>query len=135
MTLTSLLMVGVTYGAMTVLERVEGSLLSLNGQNTNAAVSSLLKRGEGVLSQHARLITRDKALAGAVVNQDTAAIDEALTTTFNRISARGDVTDLQIYSASGTFFMPKPPAHGPRQGAWCRPWCNRASTVADGPLT
>ncbi|CUH76524.1 Serine chemoreceptor protein [Tritonibacter multivorans] len=104
---TVLLMVGVGFGAMTVLERVEGSMLSLNAQNTNAAASSLLKRGEGVLSQHARLITRNKALTEAVLNENTAALDEALASTFNRISARGDVTDLQVYSASGDLLYAK----------------------------
>ena len=104
---TILLMVGVGFGAMTVLERVEGSMLSLNAQNTNAAASSLLKRGEGVLSQHARLITRNKALSEAVLNADDAALEDALASTFNRISARGDVTDLQIYSATGELLYAK----------------------------
>lgn len=102
-----LLVAGMVSGGMVVLQRVESAMLELNAQNTHAATESLLQQGEGVLSQHARLITRNKSLSEAVATADTKALDDALSSTFNRISARRDVTDLAIYASNGQVLISK----------------------------
>lgn len=98
---TMLLAMGAGYSGMTILERVENSLLSLNARNATAAASSVLRSSEGQLSLHARSIGRDRNAIKALVEGDAATVKESVTPTFNRISAKGELTDLIIYDAKG----------------------------------
>lgn len=98
---TLLLAVGAGYSGMTILERVQNGLLSLNARNATAAASSVLHSSEGQLSLHARSIGRDRTAIKALVEGDVATVQESLTPTFNRISAKGEMTDLIVYDANG----------------------------------
>ncbi|MBO9475476.1 methyl-accepting chemotaxis protein [Shimia sp. R10_1] len=98
---TILLTVGAGYSGLTILQKVENGLLSLNARNATAAASSVLQSSEGQLSLHARTIGRDRAAITALIEKDTAKLKESLLSTFNRISAKGEMTDLIIYDAAG----------------------------------
>lgn len=98
---TMLLTVGAGYSGLTIFHKVENGLLSLNAHNATAAASSVLQSSEGQLSLHARTIGRDRTAIAALVDKDTANLKESMHSTFNRISAKGEMTDLIIYDASG----------------------------------
>lgn len=98
---TVLLALGATYNGMVIIERIEKTMLSLNANNASATAYSVVKQSEGPLSMHARTVGRDRAATKAIQERDLETLRENMVSTFNRISAKGDVSDLFIYDASG----------------------------------
>ncbi len=98
---TVLLALGATYNGMVIMERVEKTMLSLNADNASATASSVVKQSEGPLSMHARTVGRDRAATKAIQERDLETLRENMVSTFNRISAKGDVSDMFIYDAQG----------------------------------
>jgi methyl-accepting chemotaxis protein len=98
---TVLLAAGVTYKGIDIIERIETTLLSLNADNAAAAASSVVLRSEGTLATHARTVGRDRAALKAVQERDLDTLRDNMVSTFNRISAKGEVSDLFIYDANG----------------------------------
>ncbi len=98
---TAVLAFGVVFSGMRILERVESSLLSVNSQNANAAVQSILIGAEDNLAVHGKTVSRDRATIKAIVDEDTETIKSSLASTFNRISATKRLSDLVIYDLAG----------------------------------
>lgn len=98
---TLLLSVGVAFSGLMIVDRVERSLLELSAGNASAAASSVVENSEGALALHARSVGRDKVAIEAIQNGDIAALQESMTPTFNRISAKGEVSDLIIFDTAG----------------------------------
>lgn len=98
---TVLLAIGATYKGMDIVDRIETTLLTLNADNAAAAASSIVLRSEGSLATHARTVGRDRAALKAVQERDLDTLRDNMISTFNRISAKGGVSDLFIYDANG----------------------------------
>jgi methyl-accepting chemotaxis protein len=88
-------------GGALVRSQVESALLTLYRDNATGAAKAVIERSENTLSAHARTIGRDREVAAALADGDKAALEEVLQSTFNRISAAGEMSDLLIYDAEG----------------------------------
>lgn len=86
-------------GGSFVRSQVESALLTLYRDNATGAAQAVLERSEKVLSVHAKTIGRDRAAVAALAARDSRALEDGLTSTFNRISAAGEMSDLLIYDA------------------------------------
>lgn len=95
--LTSVLLMG---GSL-VRTQVESALLTLYRDNATGAATAVIARSENTLSAHGRTIGRDRDASAALADGDTAALEYTLASTFNRISAAGEISDLLIYDAEG----------------------------------
>ncbi|WP_299934288.1 methyl-accepting chemotaxis protein [uncultured Pelagimonas sp.] len=98
---TTVLAFGVVFSGMRILERVESALLSVNAQNANAAVHSILTGAEDNLAVHSKTVARDRATIKAIVEGDMETIKSSMASTFNRISATKKLSDLAIYDLNG----------------------------------
>ena len=112
MTLSSRIVVGVCFfavlltggflvGGKVVLNRVEGALLLLSGDNVTAAAQAVLQRSERVLTANGRTLARNRDAIAALAEGDFEAVTEGLTSTFNRIAASGEISDLLVFDADG----------------------------------
>jgi methyl-accepting chemotaxis protein len=96
---------GFVIGGRNVLDRVETTLLSLNAENASAAAQQVLQRSEKPLSGHGQTIGRNRDAVGALRDGDIALVEELMFPTFNRISASGEISDLAIFDANGSYLM------------------------------
>ncbi|SMP29054.1 methyl-accepting chemotaxis protein [Shimia sagamensis] len=90
------------FGGGAILKRVETTLLSLNAENASVAAVQVLQRSEKTLTTHGRTISRSRDSMNALKDGDFAALKEDLTSTFNRASASGEISDLIIFDKDGT---------------------------------
>ena len=88
-------------GGTLILNRVESALLSLSGAHAVAAAEEVLARSEDMLADHGLTVARDRDAIAAIAAGDLEVADASLTSTFNRVAAAGELTDLVIYDAEG----------------------------------
>ncbi len=89
------------FGSAVVRSQVESALLTLYRDNATGAAKAVIERSEKTLAGHARTIGRDRGVVAALAEGDTAAVEAGLASTFNRISASGEMSDLLIYDIDG----------------------------------
>lgn len=84
-------------GGGAILKRVETTLLSLNAENASVAALQVLQRSEKTLTNHGRTVSRARDSMKALKDGDFAVVQEDLSSTFNRASASGEISDLIIF--------------------------------------
>ncbi|WP_412554191.1 methyl-accepting chemotaxis protein [Shimia sp. MIT1388] len=84
-------------GGGAILKRVETTLLSLNAENASVAALQVLQRSEKTLTNHGRTVSRSRDSMTALKEGDFAAVQDDLSSTFNRASASGEISDLIIF--------------------------------------
>ena len=99
--LAVLLCLAFAVGGTLILNRVESALLSLSGGHATAAAEGVMWRSERTLQDHGRTLARNREMVAAIVDADIAAIEDNVSATFNRIAAKGEISDLAVYDAEG----------------------------------
>ncbi len=89
------------FGSAVVRSQVESALLTLYRDNATGAAKAVIARSEKTLAGHARTIGRDRGVVATLADGNMAAVKADLTSTFNRISASGEMSDLLIYDTDG----------------------------------
>lgn len=89
-------------GGRIIMNRVETGLFSITQNSQLSAMQAVLNSNESVLAAHARTVGRERDAIKALADGDADTASDVLASTFNRISAAGDVTGLHVYALDGT---------------------------------
>ena len=80
--------------------RQEAALLSVAANGTIGAVNATISRSKSVFSRHGRTIARERDAITALTEGRYDDLRESMTSTFNRIAATGELSDLAMFTAS-----------------------------------
>ena len=93
--------IGLVAAGIVATDRIEAKYLEVTTKNVTSVVNTQLTQTRANFERHARTVGRDRDAVSALKAGDNAAVKDALQSTFNRVLATGEISDMLILDAKG----------------------------------